>query len=61
MYHLENLSFREYLSLEDLEQFEPFTLEELLKNHLNLAADINNKLEEKIKDLNKSKIYRTLL
>ena len=45
VYHLENLSFREYLSLEDVEQFKPFTLEELLQNHLTLAADINKKIK----------------
>ena len=40
IYKLPVLSFREFLELETNEKFEPFSLEDLLKNHTLLATEI---------------------
>jgi predicted AAA+ superfamily ATPase len=44
-YYMQGLSFREYLTIESGETFQPFTLNELLKNHIVLARTINDKIK----------------
>ena len=44
VYHLENLSFREYLSFKG-ESFQSFSLEEILKNHIDIAQNIGSKIK----------------
>jgi hypothetical protein len=53
VYHLENLSFREYLFLKGEATFESYTLEDILKNHYEIAGEIS----EKIKPLKLFKEY----
>jgi len=53
IYHLENLSFREYLSLQDVADFESYSLEEVLANHIMIA----DKISQKIKPLKLFKEY----
>ena len=43
VYHLENLSFREYLFLKGEASFETYSLEEILKNHHEIATEISRK------------------
>lgn len=45
IYHLENLSFREYLSLSRVMEQAPIGLEELLKNHVAIATDISAQIK----------------
>ena len=45
IYHLENLSFREYLKLNDLLDYRALTLEEILSNHTDIAKDIVVKIK----------------
>ncbi len=44
IYDMEGLSFREFLNLESKNNFEAISLEELLKNHVSIAAEISSKL-----------------
>ncbi len=44
IYHLENLSFREYLLFQG-KKFESFTLEEILTNHIEIAQEIGAKIK----------------
>lgn len=37
VYHMQGLSFREYLELETNEKFDKLSLEDILTNHLNIA------------------------
>jgi len=53
VYHLENLSFREYLLLKGEATFKSYTLEEILENHYEIAGEIS----EKIKPLKLFKEY----
>ncbi len=53
IYTLENLSFREYLSLSGTMQFKPISLEDLLENHGAIATNIS----EQIKPLKYFKEY----
>ncbi len=54
VYHLENLSFREYLSLKENINFKSHTLKEIIENHYTLASEIS----ESIKPL---KLFREYL
>jgi len=54
VYHLENLSFREYLSLKENMDFKSHTLEEIVENHYAIAGEIS----ESIKPL---KLFREYL
>ena len=45
VYHMQGLSFREYLSLETGRHFERLSLKELLENHLAVARSINVKIK----------------
>lgn len=45
VYHMQGLSFREYLALETGQRFERLSLEELLKNHLAVARSINSQIK----------------
>ena len=45
VYHMQGLSFREYLALETGIQFEQYTLEDILRNHINMASLINDKIK----------------
>jgi predicted AAA+ superfamily ATPase len=40
IYHLENLSFREYLEFMGVLKFNSFTIEEILTNHTNISKEI---------------------
>ena len=44
-YELHGLSFREYLALENMLDLKPFSLEDILKNHSNIASDISSKVK----------------
>lgn len=44
-YHLNGLSFREYVQVKTGEVFEPVTLEDLLKNHVSIASAIVKKVK----------------
>ncbi len=44
IYHLENLSFREYLKFKGID-FSSFTLEDILTNHIEIASEINSKIK----------------
>jgi len=44
IYHLEGLSFREYLNHQTGTQFKTYTLQEILKNHINIAQEIVEKV-----------------
>ena len=41
-HELHGLSFREYLALENVMDIKPFSLEEILRNHTNIASDISS-------------------
>lgn len=43
-YDLHGLSFREFLSLENVLDIEPFSLDDILKNHVEIADEIRQKL-----------------
>jgi len=45
MYHLENLSFREYLAFTGIKTFDTYCLEDILKNHKSIASDIKNNIK----------------
>ncbi|QOY53501.1 ATP-binding protein [Candidatus Sulfurimonas baltica] len=45
IYHLENLSFREYLELTDIEKFESYKLDDILIKHETIASDISKKIK----------------
>lgn len=45
IYHMQGLSFREYIMLETGIYFAPLTLESILKDHLHLAGLINAKIK----------------
>jgi len=45
IYHLENLSFREYLFLQDISSFETYSLEAILQNHYGIASKISAKIK----------------
>lgn len=45
IYQLENLSFREYLYLEETGTFEPIGMEELLSDHKRIATEISQKIK----------------
>ena len=45
VYHMQGLSFREYLELETNEKFDKLSLEDILTNHLNIANSINSKIK----------------
>ena len=45
IYHMQGLSFREYLALETGIKFQPFTLDEILTEHVQLAGSINNQIK----------------
>lgn len=45
IYHMQGLSFREYIMLEKGIYFAPLTLESILKDHLHLAGQINAKIK----------------
>ncbi|MFA6145695.1 MAG: AAA family ATPase [Sulfurimonas sp.] len=53
VYTLENLSFREYLSLSGVMEHEPLSVQELLENHVAIAT----KISEQIKPLKYFKEY----
>jgi len=40
IYHLEGLSFREYLNYQSNQNFKRYTLQEILTNHINIAQEI---------------------
>ncbi len=40
IYHLENLSFREYLELTNIHKFKSYSMEEILENHISIASEI---------------------
>lgn len=44
IYHLQGLSFREYLSLESGHEFDIFSLENILDNHVQIATSINKSI-----------------
>ena len=44
-FELHGLSFREYLALENTMEIAPFSLEDILTNHNNIAADITSKVK----------------
>ena len=45
IYHMQGLSFREFIMLETGIYFTPLTLESILKDHLHLAGQINAKIK----------------
>lgn len=45
VYQLENISFREYLLLYEIAEYDKVTLEALLKNHMELAANISRDIK----------------
>jgi hypothetical protein len=45
VYHMQGLSFREYLALETGEKFDTIALEDLLKDHLKIANAITSKVK----------------
>ena len=45
VYNLENLSFREYLKIKDIYEFNSFTLEEILSNHTKIATEITKDIK----------------
>ena len=44
-YHLYGLSFREYLAMETNTDYPRLTLEDIICNHMNIAAEITNKIK----------------
>lgn len=45
VYDLVGMSFREYLKLEELIDLEPFSLEDILENHVEIAGKINDRVK----------------
>jgi predicted AAA+ superfamily ATPase len=45
LYHLENLSFREYLFLKEEASFESYSLEDILQNHYTIASEITQSIK----------------
>ncbi len=45
IYQLENLSFREYLSLKEIVHFDAYSLEEVLNNHQAIASQISKTIK----------------
>ena len=45
VYHLQGLSYREYLILTQKEVFDIYSLEDILSNHLEIARDINVRIK----------------
>ncbi|MCR5455160.1 MAG: AAA family ATPase [Bacteroidales bacterium] len=45
MYHLEGLSFREYLAINEIADLKAFTLEEIITNHQQIASEIAGKMK----------------
>lgn len=45
VYHMQGLSFREYLEMETSQKFDTFTLEDILTNHIKIANLINCKIK----------------
>ena len=45
VYYLENMSFREYLYITDTADLPVYTLEELLKNHIEIAAAVTARIK----------------
>ncbi len=45
IYHLENLSFREYLELTDIEKFDSYPLDKILLNHEKIASEVSSKIK----------------
>ena len=45
IYHMQGLSFREYLTLETGIEFQQYTLEAILNDHINIASLINDKIK----------------
>ena len=45
IYHLENLSFKEYLEFTGVKKFDTYCLEDILKNHKSIASDIKNDIK----------------
>lgn len=45
IYTLENLSFREYLELLDIYKLSPFSIEDILKNHIQIANEISKNIK----------------
>ncbi len=45
VYHLENLSFREYLLLKEEVSFKHYSLEEIIENHFEIANEISQKIK----------------
>ena len=44
-YHLDGLSFREYVQIQSGQTFAPFTLDELIKDHVSISSDIIKKVK----------------
>lgn len=45
VYHMQGLSFREYLEMETSQKFDTFTLDDILTNHIKIANLINSKIK----------------
>jgi len=45
IYHLENLSFREYLEFTGVEKFSAYSIEDILENHKSIANDIKDDIK----------------
>jgi len=45
IYHLENLSFREYLEFTGVKKFDIYSVEEILENHKSIASDIKSDIK----------------
>jgi len=45
IYHLENLSFREYLEFTGVKKFDAYSMEDILKNHESIASAIKKELK----------------
>jgi hypothetical protein len=45
IYHLENLSFREYLEFTGVKKFDSYSIEDILQNHIQIASDIKQEIK----------------
>lgn len=45
LYHLEGLSFREFLNFKTGEDFAPLTMDEILENHMTLGREISSRVK----------------
>ncbi len=45
IYHLENLSFREYLEFIGVKKFHSYSMEDILQNHIQIASDIKRDIK----------------